>query len=384
LGSSLEAAEIPHHLEIHMMRGIQLAGQRGMVLLGVTACLLASGDIEKNCHAEVADPDLVEASRTGVLLLQTKMSPPLSAEARALALIRPLEDFFMGSRGQLESQALPQRNMNLLTASTERRRCGADGCRSAPVAPLAIGARRTYVFVMGVEGAGHHAVCPLLEDLFQRAGYQVRVSPINMFGRAEIMPFNTWKSLFLNEMKSWCPSGICLNCMDSFPYERPIQPSAAPDFARMAALDKEGLIDLRVVSIMRNMSDSVFSALRRFPSDPVQAVSSTRHFLMEVVRNTEAWSRLHCERLATLRFENLVGGVRDIAAELARTLGLSTRTNGLAQAMAAAKAYEEHTVHESHKSQYRMQDPVVYDKVSSWLSEKQDFLWPELNQLWCM
>mmetsp|Transcript_8596 Transcript_8596/g.24133 ORF Transcript_8596/g.24133 Transcript_8596/m.24133 type:complete len:387 (+) Transcript_8596:59-1219(+) len=268
------------------------------------------------------------------------------------------------------------------------RRCGVQDCSAEAAPPPSTQGRRTYVFVMGIEGAGHHAICPLLKTLLEKFGYEARISPINMFGREAIYPFGEWKQKFLAETASWCPRGVCLNCLDSFPYERPIHASASPDFSRMVALHRKGAIDLRVVSIMRNISDSVFSALRRFESHSdtsaaVQSIASSRHFLMEVVHNTAAWYRMQCGRLSTLRYENLMTNPRKLVPGLLRMLGLHNGTfynyyHQQQTELAIDKLYQS-----SAGRQYRQDDPELYDKVSAWFAERGRFLWPALDELWC-
>jgi len=306
-------------------------------------------------------------------------------DQRFEALLRPLRELVQGSPAEWRREDFPL--THLAQESRPNQGCGGQRCGDTAPPPVSSGFGRTYVFVMGVEGAGHHAVCPLLARLLKAGGRDVKVAPINMFGRGSILPFQTWRTKFMAEMRLWCPYGVCLNCLDSFPYERPIEASASPDFARMVALHEQGDIDLRVVSIMRNISDAVFSALYRFPSDPVQAVASTRHFFMEVVRNTASWSQRHCERLHTLRYEHLVNGADKVIPGLVRALGLSrgrisrSTSNVEPWAEMVGNTYDRNIVTTSHR--YRDKDPELYDKVSSWIGERESFLWPEVNELWC-
>jgi len=353
------------------------------VLLCSMACIALGEPAVSKCLARDADPDPI-APALGVNLLQKNLRHHINPDDKLKSLLRPLVELLKGSPVPEWKQEQWQVGANVsLIQGSARRRCGHEACHGKSVAPSTSKQAKTYVFVMGVEGAGHHAVCPLLKMLLQKHGYEARTAPINMFGREKLLSMENWTSKFLAETQSWCPSGVCLNCLDSFPYERPIKASASPDFARMAALHEKGLIDLRVVAIMRNISDCVFSALRRFPSDAVQAVAFSRQFLTEVVRNTDAWSRSHCERLSTLRYENLVTKPESVVDGLVHALGLSVNGKPRSQMLSVAEVYKHDVVKGMHGREYRDDDPAMYDRVASWLNEREDFLWPELKELWC-
>lgn len=259
-------------------------------------------------------------------------------------------------------------------------------CKPAP--PIKREGIPLYIFMMGVEGVGHHAVCPLIRNALNSAGYNnvgYLSHSATMHSKKHILTFAAWKNTFLTELKSWCPSGICLDCADSFPTGRPLSLGGAPDFPRILELHESGNIDMRMIALVRNPVDAVFSAVKRFgPNDPQLAFRYAESFLMHTTKSVVTWEAAHCERLITVQYETLIHEAKHYTKALGHLLGFSDAQQDHLPGVVRSYQHAVDAKNKKRNHNYRQYDPELYDIMNSWFAEREEFYWPDRRRLWHM
>lgn len=254
-------------------------------------------------------------------------------------------------------------------------------CEAAP--PVHGKPLPTLIFVMGLEGAGHNAVCPLIHNILASTGQGVdslmKSSARQQFSYSTIVPFVEWKNEFLHNMTQWCPSGVCLDCGDSFRF-RGVEHGlvSSPDFVRLVRLHQANLVDLRVVALTRNPTDAILATMRKWGHDTAMSFYLAQNYIMEMVLGVHKWSRLHCERLATLEYDAFIKSAETYSGKLLKLFGLQANP----AAHEVFKTYRHDSRLFSPAASLKGLDEHLYEKMTRWLAEREATYWPQREALW--
>lgn len=197
-----------------------------------------------------------------------------------------------------------------------------------------------YVFVAGVEGAGHHAletVWRALEDQYDLhfMGYNPGVhamakSPdVSRAYQFASPDFNRYRSAIASFLKrpGIRDKPLVIDSRNSYPMGFGSGALTHPDLVYLSHLDGD-LIDLRVLLVHRDPTACVKSAVRRFKVGEFQyksyqfqarAVQESLSMINNAVRS------LRCGKVAWLRYESFVKSPQQYAATLAQLLSVDEK-----------------------------------------------------------
>ena len=199
----------------------------------------------------------------------------------------------------------------------------------------------TYLFVCGIEGAGHHALETVWEELGHYLDFKlVTFNPgLHAFAKDPKVPRAYQHSsialerqiqVFDNFLRQpdVLDKELIIDARNSYPEGFGSGSLAHPDLVHLAALDGY-LFDLRVLVIQRNLTDAVLSAVRRF--NVKQFTFKNLQYQARVVQDAmtminNALAYVPCGKTLALSYDELVAFPTAFATPLAHLLTLDAVT----------------------------------------------------------
>eukprot|EP00049_Salpingoeca_infusionum_P019772 m.362993 g.362993 ORF g.362993 m.362993 type:complete len:373 (+) comp21305_c0_seq1:176-1294(+) len=212
-----------------------------------------------------------------------------------------------------------------------------------------------FVFVAGVEGSGHHSLHGIWNslkkhmaveqivfdqkfhslDINNHASYQYSKVDVEAHKQAMQPIFEQFKQ----------SGGIVVDTQNSYPMGMFAGSLAHPDLLMLNELDGV-LFDLRVIVLLRDLTDAAMSAVRRFTTTKDAEYKTPQFQARMMSENLASLNNmlplLGCEKWMALQFEDFVSNPKQFVGPFARLLGFpKTHFDGAFDSVRkpSAKAY---------------------------------------------
>jgi hypothetical protein len=191
-----------------------------------------------------------------------------------------------------------------------------------------------FVFVAGVEGAGHHALVSVWETLqahsvalelivFDQTFHSLGIENHASYHYASIrleQHFEAMKPIFEKARKN---KAIVIDAQNSYPMGAYAGSLAHPDLLYLQEFDGV-LYDLRVIALYRDPTDTVLSAVRRF-YDEGEAAYKTPEYQARMVSESlvninNNLPHLPCGKWMMMKYEDFVANPRQFSGPFSRLL----------------------------------------------------------------